>query len=790
MDFSKYRGITVTVMARLHVCKNFIYCLHRTRPSSPLSPAYISENSYIYKYDCKQFAKSFSSNTTHEVDVELSEKSHIKLSTGKYARFSDGCALAQQGDTTVMVTAVSKAKPSSSSFLPLVVDYRQKAAAAGRIPTNFLRRELGPTEHEILVSRLIDRSLRPLFSDDYFYDTQIVCNLLAVDGVNDPEILGINAASTALCLSDIPWNGPIGAVRVGLCNGEVVINPTRKEQSNSDLNLVVSAASQNLVVMLEAAANNVLQQDFLKAIKSGVRECQKIIQSITQLQKICGKPKRQFEPKPGPAQELIDGVRSLSEMRLKEIFQNFSHDKISRDNAVRELKTDVLEKIKQGMDASFDYDSTSLAFDKSCKQVFRDLIFETNLRCDGRQLTDLRDITCQVDLYRPLHGSALFQRGQTQVLCTVALDSLESVMKLDPVTALTSGLKEKNFFLHYEFPPYATNEVGRSGPFQRRELGHGALAEKGLRPVVPKDFPFTIRLTSEVLESNGSSSMASVCGGSLALMDAGVEISAPAAGVAVGLVTRYEGSDTKHIHDYRLLTDILGIEDYMGDMDFKLAGTKKGITALQADIKIPGLPLKLVMEAVQVATDAKSKIIDIMNSAIDRPRKPHKSNWPVCEKLDVPVHKRGKLIGPGGLNLRKIMVETGAQISLHEEEGFTVFAPNQAALDEAKEMIASLLTTESEPQLEFGAIYKAKIVEIREMGVMVTLYPTMVPTLLHNSQLDQRKISHPSALGLEVGQEIQVKYFGRDPVSGLMRLSRKVLQTPSGVVHNFQGSSS
>lgn len=307
-------------------------------------------------------------------------RSHIKLSTGKYARFTDGCAVAQEGDTAVMVTAVSKTKPSLSSFLPLVVDYRQKAAAAGRIPTNFLRRELGPTEHEILVSRLIDRSLRPLFPGNYFYETQIMCNLLAVDSVFDPDVLSINAASAALSLSDIPWNGPIGAVRVGLSNGEVIINPTRKELSNSDLNLVVSAASQNLVVMLEAAGNNVLQPDFLKAIKYGVRECQKIIQSITQLQKICGKPKRIVESKPEPIEELIDGVRSLSEMRLKEIFQNFSHNKISRDTAVRDLKIDVLEKVKQGMDASFDYDSTSEAFDKTCKMVFRDLIFETNVR--------------------------------------------------------------------------------------------------------------------------------------------------------------------------------------------------------------------------------------------------------------------------------------------------------------------------------------------------------------------------------------------------------------------------
>uniref|UniRef100_A0A1B6D1K8 polyribonucleotide nucleotidyltransferase n=1 Tax=Clastoptera arizonana TaxID=38151 RepID=A0A1B6D1K8_9HEMI len=729
------------------------------------------------------------SNILPEIEIEFEERSKLKLSTGKYARFSDGCAVGQLGDTSVLVTAVSKTKPSQMSFFPLSVDYRQKAAAAGRIPTNFLRRELGPTEHEILTSRLIDRSLRPLFPSSYSYETQIMCNLLSVDSIHDPDIISINAASAALSLSDIPWNGPVGAVRVGLCNGEVVINPTRKELEQSSLNLVVTAAAQSLVVMLEASANIVLQQDFLKAIKSGVKECQKIVQSISKLQKQYGKPKRGYEVKVTPNQELVDAVKLLSEVRLNDIFSDSAHDKMSRDNCVRDLRNEILEKLKQGMDETFNQEAISEAFNIVSKEIFRNRIFETNKRCDGRSVDQLRNISCEVDLYNSLHGSAMFQRGQTQVFCTVALDSQESVMKLDTVSALTSGIKEKNFFLHYEFPPYATNEIGRTVPFQRREIGHGALAEKGLRAIIPADFPFTIRLTSEVLESNGSSSMASVCGGSLALMDAGVNVSAPAAGVAIGLVARFDGLDTKHLSDYRILTDILGIEDYLGDMDFKLAGTKKGITALQADVKIPGLPLKVVMESIQAASDAKSKIIDIMNSVIDKARSPKKSNWPVIEKLEIPPNKRGLLIGPGGMNLRKIMLQTGAQISTMSEDGvFSIFAPNQSAMNEAKEVIQSIITADREPSLDFGAIYKAKIVELREIGVMVTLYPTMVPALLHNSQLDQRKVNHPSALGLEVGQEIQVKYFGRDPVSGVMRLSRKVLQSTASVVHNYQES--
>ncbi|XP_067012652.2 polyribonucleotide nucleotidyltransferase 1, mitochondrial [Anabrus simplex] len=754
----------------------------------------LSDKVPLFVKKSQKHVKYFSSSSNQrvpEIDVRFSTGQNMTISTGKYARFADGCAVAELGDTSVMVTAVSKDKPSHTSFLPLVVDYRQKAAAAGRIPTNFFRRELGPTEREILTSRLIDRSLRPLFPDNYNCETQLICNSLAVDGINYPDIASINAASAALSLSDIPWNGPVGAVRVGFCDNQVIINPTRREMGQSSLNLVVTATRHSLVVMLEASADNVLQQDFLKAIKSGVKECQTIVQSIIQLQKHYGKAKREIEVKEPPSEEIVEAVRSFCEMRLREIFHDFSHDKLSRDVAISNLRTDVVDKLKHNLGENTDSYVVSEIFSKICKDVFRSMILEENIRCDGRTLEQLRNISCEVDLYKPLHGSALFQRGQTQVFCTVALDSPDSAMKMDPITILTSGLKDKNFFLHYEFPPYATKEVGRVGPVGRRELGHGSLAEKGLKAVVPKDFPFTIRLTAEVLESNGSSSMASICGGSLALMDAGVPISSPAAGVAMGLISRYPGQDTKHMEDYKLLTDILGIEDYMGDMDFKLAGTKKGITALQADIKIPGLPLKVVMEAIQQATDAKSKIIDIMNETLSKPRKAKKENWPVSEKLEIPAHKRSKFLGLGGSNLKKLMVQTGVQISQDEDNTFLMFAPNQSAMDEAKEMIEEFLTTEREPVLEFGGIYTAKIVEIRDVGVLVTLYPSMTPALLHNSQLDQRKINHPSALGLEVGQELRVKYFGRDPVSGLMRLSRKVLQGPaSSVVHNFGGKSS
>ncbi|EFN81927.1 Polyribonucleotide nucleotidyltransferase 1, mitochondrial [Harpegnathos saltator] len=601
--------------------------------------------------------------------------------------------------------------------------------------------------------------------------------MLAVDGLHDPDVIAINGASTALSISDIPWNGPVGAVRIGMINNDILINPTRRQMQDGILNIIITATKQNLIIMLEGSANEVLEQDLKKAIKLGVKECQHIVASIMKLQKACGKTKREVEiSNQQEADNLTNLVKELSETKLQDIFSNYTHDKSSRDNAINDLRSSVIKTLTTD-NADVNIKLVEKLFTKITKDVFRSLVFEKNVRCDGRSLSDIRDISCQVDLFNPLHGSAVFQRGQTQVMCTVTLDSLESAFKMDAVSMLISGMKEKNFFLHYEFPPYATNEIGPVGRVGRREMGHGALAEKGLRPIIPKDYPFTIRLTSEVLESNGSSSMATICGGSLALLDAGIPISSSAAGVAIGLLTKYDEAKTD-IEDYKILTDILGIEDYFGDMDFKIAGTKRGFTALQADIKIPGVPLKIIMECVQHASTAKTEIIKIMNKVIQTPQQIKKDKMPVLENLEVPIHQRGKFLGVGGTNLKKILLETGVHIHAHDENFYSMFAPNEDAMAEAKEMIKNILEKDREPTLEFGAIYTARIVEIRETGVMVTLYSNMMPVLLPNSQLDQRRIHHPSALNLAVGQEIQVKYFGRDPVSGQIRISRKVLQEP------------
>ncbi|KAI4477078.1 hypothetical protein M0804_013079 [Polistes exclamans] len=727
-----------------------------------------------------KFKRAVSTLNESECDTTatFSNGTQLIISSGKYARLSNSSTVASIGHTSVMVTAVCSKSSSNKSMLPLTIDYRQKSAAVGRIPTNFMRRDIGTTEYEILTSRLVDRSLRPLFPQGWNLETQLVCNTFAVDGINDPDVISINGASAALSLSDIPWNGPVGAVRVGIIDNVLKINPTRQEMQESILNLIVSATSNNYVLMLEGSANNVSPQNLKKAIKQGVKECQSIIQAITELQKKCGKKKMNFTvPEIKDVDGITECIKLNTENKIREILTNFKHDKLSRDNAISEVLVNVTDIIIEK------YPETELRvieniYYKFVKEIFRSLIFETNIRCDGRKLQELRKITCQVDLFKPLHGSALFQRGQTQVLCTVTLDSLESALKMDTVSMLISGMKEKNFFLHYEFPPYATHDVGRLGVVGRREMGHGALAEKGLRSVLPKDYPFTIRLTSEVLESNGSSSMASVCGGSLALMDAGVPISSPVAGVAMGLVTQFDDQCPTQITNYKILTDILGMEDYLGDMDFKIAGDKNSFTALQVDVKIAGVPLKIIMETIEQSQVAKKEIIEIMNRALSEPRKDHSEKMPVVEELEIPVHQRGKFLGVGGINLKKLFIKTGVHIYSKNDDIYTLFAPNELALKEAKEIIKETLQKDREPVLEFGAIYTAKIVEIRETGVMVTLYSSMTPALLVNSQLDQRKVFHPSALGLEVGQEIKVKYFGRDPVSGSMRLSRKVLQDP------------
>ncbi|ELT99515.1 hypothetical protein CAPTEDRAFT_172563 [Capitella teleta] len=691
------------------------------------------------------------------------------------------------GNTVVMATAVGKQNRGgpAPTFLPLTVDYMQKASAAGRIPTNFLRRELGQSVTEVLISRLTDRSIRPLFPKDYFNETQIVCNLLAVDGVHDPEVCSINAASTALALSDIPWNGPVGAVRIGCIDDEVIFNPTRKQLAKSSMNLILAGTLNSKIVMIEGSGKSIPPSLLKNVLRAGSQQAEEIATSIKTFAEQNGRPKRTYTPQETIDSEVESALNSLSLRKLEEILTDESHHKISRDQAISSLKGSVLNSLREQYP---EVESVLLAqgFDSLCKKTFRSLIFSNNTRCDGRALTDLRDISCEVDILPPLHGSSLFQRGQTQVMSSLTFDSPDSAAKMDNITAEISGIEKKNFFLHYEFPPYATNETGRSGSIGRREIGHGALAERSLVSVIPDDYPFTIRLTAEVLESNGSSSMASACAGSLALMDAGVPISAPVAGIAVGMVTKTDEASGE-IVDSRILTDLLGIEDYMGDMDFKVAGTRDGVTAIQADVKLPGVPIQLINAAMTEASVGMQRILDIMAATLPGPRSERKANTPILETIKIPRQKKSQFVGFGGCNLKAIKNATGVTITFSGEDDFQLFAPNPDAMAEAQEQIKTLMehAAEQDVHFEFGAIYKAKIEEIRDYGVMVRLHPNKAPVLLHNSQLE-RNVSHPSALGLEVGQELNVKYFGMDPASGRMRLSQKILSSlPSSNIHSF-----
>ena len=729
-----------------------------------------------------------------ELIVPLDNTSPLHFSFGKLARFADGSCVASIGGTSVLVTAVSKKTNTSSdnvttsqsvvpaAFVPLTVDYRQKAAAAGRIPTNHLRRELGSSDQEILTSRVIDRSIRPQFPKGYGSETQVVCNLLSTDGIHDPHVVALNGASAALALSDIPWNGPIGAARVGYSNavqngfGGFILNPTRKElktitqDTGSSLNLLISGTRDNLVVMLESDSSSIDPKLFLDGIKFGLKSASHIanyIHSECDRQNVIKRHHPLIDLKPGntnenkdpdhPLHRAYNTMELMCEQKLRMIYTDKSHDKISRDVAafsVRDHSIALLRTKESSIDSSFFYD----AFNRLSRNMIASLGLDESIRVDGRGFDDIRPISCHVNTHPPLHGSAIFQRGQTQVFCTVSLDSLESTaLKVDPVSALMGSTKEKNFFLHYEFPPYATNEIGRTGSASgRRELGHGALAEKALKAVVPKNHPFTIRLTSEVLESNGSSSMASVCGGSLALLDAGVPLVSPAAGVAMGLLSR-EKSDNSRVNDdasilqdhdreYVVLTDILGMEDFLGDMDFKLAGTRYGITALQADVKLPGIPLNVVETALSKGHTAINKILDIMESSRENGIEPreNKDNWPVTEKVNVPAHKRASFLGPGGMNLKRLLAETGVQVT--PESGteasttWSLFAPNSEALTEAQEFIEGILAEQKVPELEFGSIYPSIIREIKERGIMVELHPDLPLVFVTNSQLDAKKV--------------------------------------------------
>ncbi|XP_062502348.1 polyribonucleotide nucleotidyltransferase 1, mitochondrial-like isoform X2 [Corticium candelabrum] len=622
---------------------------------------------------------------------------------------------------------------------------------------------------EVVTGRAIDRSVRLQFPVGYLYDTQIIGSPLSVDDVNDPDVLSINGASAALTISDIPWNGPVGAVRLAQNDSGVIINPTNKELLESNLDLLVVSTSDR-IVMLEAIASEVDQEAFYEAIELGYQEGQKIVKAINELRQLVGKPKRTYQVAEIKMKMQQEAIRRYSEQVL-DILTDTSKRKIESQRSVQPLRERAVHQLQELFPTATPEWAES-AFFHVTRYCLHEVVLNRKTRFDGRGFSDLRPMGCEVNLKQPLHGSCMFQRGETQVLTTVALGSARSALKTELMEAAMGGAKEEAFILHYEFPPFCNNTIGPVMQHNRREIGHGNLAERALLHVVPDEFPFTIRLSAQVLESNGSSSMATVCAGSLALMDAAVPVSNAVAGVACGLVCKE--SDNGDIEEFKLLTDITGIEDGLGDMDFKVAGTRHGITACQLDIKrIKGVTLPIIKESLIAATAAHQEILDVMDKTLSEPRPEGRDNRPIYEIINIPLAKRGRFIGVGGHNLRKLHKDLGIEIDSIDETRFSLFARTQDVMDEAKQWINNVLKDFDFPELKPGVVKSVKIVELRDYGVMVELFPGMQPVLLHVTQMDHYRIYHPSELGFQVGQIIDVKYMGRDPITGKLRISRK-----------------
>jgi polyribonucleotide nucleotidyltransferase len=682
----------------------------------------------------------------------------VNFETGKIARLADGAVIVNCGDTTVLVSAVSAtAVKEGQDFFPLTVDYREKAAAAGKFPGGYFKREGRPTEKETLTSRMIDRPLRPLFPKGYFYDTQIISILLSADGQNDPDILAINGASAALSVSDIPFAGPVGAVRVGRVNGEFVANPTHDQRAQSDLDLVY-VGTENDVIMIEGSANEMPEAEFVKALEFAHGHAREMIRIQKELAAMVGKPKRDVE--------LLELDHDMVEVAYRVVADRIeqalrSEGKMARAKAVdalrEEVNTAILEKNPEA-----DSFAIAQAFDHVQKKAFRLSILEKHKRIDGRGYGDLRPISCEVGVLPRAHGSAIFQRGETQALALATLAPIEEAQMLD---AYGGGEQSKRFILHYNFPPFSVGETGRTGGPGRREIGHGALAERSLEPVVPSenDFRYAIRVSSEIMESNGSTSMASVCGGMLALMDAGVPMKGMVAGISIGLVT--ERGDDNQLKRYELLTDIIGSEDHFGDMDFKLCGTDAGVTGFQLDLKLPGIRHNIMAEAIQRAKEARTKILEIMRRTMDKPRTELSKYAPRIETIKINPEKIGALIGPGGKTIKGIVAETGAEINIEDDGSVHIYATTGESMARAKEIIGGMTR-----EIEIGQTYQGRVVTTKEFGAFVEVFPGK-DGLVHISELADFRVKRTEDV-VKVGDMIWVKCIGIDD-KGRVKLSRK-----------------
>jgi polyribonucleotide nucleotidyltransferase len=681
----------------------------------------------------------------------------LTIETGKLARLADGSVTVRSGETLILVAAVSATSvKEGQDFFPLTVDYREKAAAVGKFPGGYFKREGRPTEKETLTSRMTDRPLRPLFPKGYFYDTQVISVLLSADGENDPDILSINGASAALCVSDVPFAGPIGAVRMGRVDGQLVVNPTHTQRQLSDLDLVY-VGNENDVVMIEGSADELAEEEFIKALEFAQGFVREIIGMQKELTATAGKPKRNA-PLLTVRDDLLEIAYQVAGDRIEAAL--YTPGKVARSKAVDALSGEVKEAILAKYPDATPFE-ISQAFDYLQKKAFRVSILDKKVRCDGRGFFDIRPLSAEVGLLPRSHGSALFQRGETQAVALATLASAEEAQMID---AYTGGELTKRFILHYNFPPFSVGETGRVGSTSRREIGHGALAERSIAPVIPAEaaFPYAIRVSSEVMESNGSTSMATVCAGVMALMDAGVPIRKPVAGISVGLVTEYDAEQLKR---YTTLTDIIGSEDHFGDMDFKLCGTRDGITGFQLDLKLAGISHAIMTEAIQQARDARMKVLDVMHEAINAPRKELSQYAPRIETIKIHPDKIGLLIGPGGKTIKGIVAETGAEINIDDDGSVHIYSSSRDSLNRAKEIISGMTK-----EIEVGETYHGRVVSIKEFGAFVEVLPGK-DGLVHISELADFRVKNVEDV-VKVGDLVWVKCIGIDD-KGRVKLSRK-----------------
>ncbi|MFT5905000.1 MAG: polyribonucleotide nucleotidyltransferase [Cryomorphaceae bacterium] len=681
----------------------------------------------------------------------------ITFETGKMAKLADGAVVVRSGETTVLTTACSltRIKPGQSWF-PLSVEYKERAFAAGVFPGGYFKREGRPTEKEILTCRMTDRPLRPLFPKGYLYETQIVALMLSADGINDADILAMNGASAALSISDIPFARPIGAVRIGRVDGEFVVNPTFDQREESDLDLVYVGDHQN-VIMIEGGADQVPEEEFVKALYFAQTQVEILVAAQEELKGLAGKETRPYDVSVAE-QDLLDIAYEVAGDRIEGAI--YAASKVERATKVGALRKEVEAVIMERFPDTTDF-QIDQAFEFLQKKAFRISIMEKGTRADGRKPADLRDLFAEEGLLPKVHGSALFARGETQALAVSTLAPADERQYFDNYAG---GEDSKRFILHYSFPPFSVGEAGRFGGLNRREIGHGNLAERSIAPVIPaeEDFPYAIRTVSEVLESNGSSSMATVCAGTMSLMGAGVPLLNPVSGISVGLVTEF--NEAGEMVKYERLLDIIGSEDFYGDMDFKLCGTPDGVTSYQLDLKLDGIPLKILEEAVYQAKDGREVILEKMLSVINETA-PINENAPRIESVKIDADKIGMLIGPGGKNIKAIQAESGADLNIEDDGTVHIYAAKKESLDRAVEMVNQMFA-----EVEVNKTYKGKIVSTTAFGAFVEVLPGK-DGLIHISELAEGRVEKTEDV-VKVGDEVTAKCIGIDD-KGRVKMSIK-----------------